>query len=98
MVLIEKDWLSFRYCFASRLGHPFNGKCFSASNNSSFPSRGVTNHFVQQMFSSMQSKFLEINKRCRSKDIGPIFHQFLDCTYQILHQFSDRFEFNERFL
>ncbi|QSL65415.1 hypothetical protein MERGE_002725 [Pneumocystis wakefieldiae] len=80
MVLIEKDWLSFRYCFASRLGHPFNGKCFSASNNSSFPSRGVTNHFVQQMFSSMQSKFLEINKRCRSKDIGPIFHQFLDCT------------------
>ena len=32
------------------------------------------------------------------KDVSPIFHQFLDCTYQLLRQFPDRFEFNERFL
>jgi myotubularin-related protein 6/7/8 len=31
-------------------------------------------------------------------NISPIFHQFLDATYQLLHQHPTRFEFNERFL
>jgi myotubularin-related protein 6/7/8 len=31
-------------------------------------------------------------------NISPTFHQFLDATYQLLHQFPTRFEFNERFL
>ena len=32
------------------------------------------------------------------KETSPVFHQFLDATYQMLHQFPNRFEFNERFL
>ncbi|KAK9447823.1 protein-tyrosine phosphatase-like protein [Limtongia smithiae] len=32
------------------------------------------------------------------KYTAPIFHQFLDCVYQLLRQFPDRFEFSERFL
>jgi myotubularin-related protein 6/7/8 len=32
------------------------------------------------------------------KETSPVFHQFLDATYQILHQYPNRFEFNERFL
>ncbi|KAK0711412.1 protein-tyrosine phosphatase-like protein [Lasiosphaeris hirsuta] len=32
------------------------------------------------------------------KDISPVFHQFLDATYQLLRQHPTRFEFNERFL
>lgn len=32
------------------------------------------------------------------KETSPIFHQFLDATYQILMQHPSRFEFNERFL
>lgn len=32
------------------------------------------------------------------KETSPIFHQFLDATYQMLRQFPTRFEFNERFL
>lgn len=32
------------------------------------------------------------------KETSPIFHQFLDATYQLLHQHPTRFEFNERFL
>ena len=32
------------------------------------------------------------------KETSPVFHQFLDATYQLLHQNPKRFEFNERFL
>ncbi|PHH62539.1 hypothetical protein CDD81_6925 [Ophiocordyceps australis] len=32
------------------------------------------------------------------KMVSPVFHQFLDCTYQLLRQNPKRFEFNERFL
>jgi myotubularin-related protein 6/7/8 len=34
----------------------------------------------------------------KPKETSPVFHQFLDCTYQLLHQYPTRFEFNERFL
>ena len=32
------------------------------------------------------------------ENISPVFHQFLDATYQLLYQYPTRFEFNERFL
>ncbi|KAJ5678929.1 hypothetical protein N7462_007173 [Penicillium macrosclerotiorum] len=32
------------------------------------------------------------------KETSPVFHQFLDATYQLLRQHPTRFEFNERFL
>lgn len=32
------------------------------------------------------------------KNISPVFHQFLDASYQLLRQHPTRFEFNERFL
>lgn len=31
-------------------------------------------------------------------EVSPIFHQFLDATYQLLYQYPTRFEFTERFL
>ncbi|KAI3337042.1 phosphatases II, partial [Xylariaceae sp. AK1471] len=34
----------------------------------------------------------------RPNEISPVFHQFLDATWQLLRQHSSRFEFNERFL
>lgn len=34
----------------------------------------------------------------KPKETSPVFHQFLDATYQLLHQYPSRFEFNERFL
>jgi hypothetical protein len=34
----------------------------------------------------------------KPKETSPVFHQFLDATYQLLRQFPTRFEFNERFL
>ncbi|KAK4106226.1 phosphatases II [Parathielavia hyrcaniae] len=38
------------------------------------------------------------NQATRPKDVSPVFHQFLDATYQLLRQYPTRFEFNERFL
>lgn len=32
------------------------------------------------------------------KETSPVFHQFVDATYQLLYQYPNRFEFNERFL
>lgn len=32
------------------------------------------------------------------KETAPIFHQFLDATFQLMYQHPTRFEFNERFL
>jgi len=34
----------------------------------------------------------------KPSETSPIFHQFLDSTWQLLHQHPTRFEFNERFL
>lgn len=34
----------------------------------------------------------------KPKETSPVFHQFLDATYQLLYQHPERFEFNERFL
>lgn len=40
----------------------------------------------------------EIKHVTKVKEVSPIFHQFLDATYQLLWQYPTRFEFNERFL
>lgn len=32
------------------------------------------------------------------KETSPVFHQFLDATYQLMYQHPTRFQFNERFL
>ncbi|CAK7208648.1 phosphatidylinositol-3-phosphatase ymr1 [Sporothrix bragantina] len=41
---------------------------------------------------------VEEGQATRPKEISPVFHQFLDATYQLLRQHPTRFEFNERFL
>ncbi|KAL8773002.1 MAG: hypothetical protein Q9209_002022 [Squamulea sp. 1 TL-2023] len=38
------------------------------------------------------------NPSTKVKETSPVFHQFLDATYQLLYQYPTRFEFNERFL
>ncbi|EFX03655.1 protein phosphatase [Grosmannia clavigera kw1407] len=40
----------------------------------------------------------EESQTTRPKEISPVFHQFLDATYQLLRQHPARFEYNERFL
>ncbi|PSN68030.1 phosphatases II [Corynespora cassiicola Philippines] len=40
----------------------------------------------------------EEHRVTKVNELSPVFHQFLDCTYQLVHQYPTRFEFNERFL
>ena len=44
------------------------------------------------------SKYSSSTGGSNIKEISPVFHQFLDATYQIMYQCPTRFEFNERFL
>jgi myotubularin-related protein 6/7/8 len=47
---------------------------------------------------SLSKDDLAAKEATKPKETSPVFHQFLDATYQLLHQFPNRFEFNERFL
>jgi myotubularin-related protein 6/7/8 len=40
----------------------------------------------------------EEHRITKVNELSPVFHQFLDATYQLLYQHPSRFEFNERFL
>jgi hypothetical protein len=88
-VLIEKDWVSFGHKFADRCGHLSNEKYFVNLANTG--GNAATN-----TIKDMQNKFYKSNYYQR--ETSPVFHQFLDCVYQLVQQFPTRFEFNERLL
>ncbi|KAI8342847.1 protein-tyrosine phosphatase-like protein [Chlamydoabsidia padenii] len=88
-VLIEKDWVSFGHKFADRCGHLSNEKYFVNLANTG--GNAATN-----TIKDMQNKFYKSNYY--QKETSPVFHQFLDCVYQLVQQFPTRFEFNERLL
>lgn len=88
ITLVEKDWLSFGYRFAERAGHLSNEKNFvqlSEPNNHQKQAQQAFQRLVKQNSSHV-------------KYTSPVFHQFLDCVYQVLRQYPDKFEYNERFL
>ncbi|CAG8541081.1 4509_t:CDS:2, partial [Paraglomus occultum] len=83
-VLVEKDWISFGHKFSDRSGHLSNEKYFItiSSNNAKNAVMSMNNLYNQS----------------HVRETSPVFHQFLDCVYQLLCQYPDRFEFNEKFL
>ncbi|KAF9578931.1 hypothetical protein BGW38_005028, partial [Lunasporangiospora selenospora] len=85
-VLVEKEWCSFGYKFMDRCGH--------LSNDKNFVALSATNA-AANTFANVQSKLYN-NKHIR--ETSPVFHQFLDCVFQIMHNNPNRFEFNEVFL
>jgi hypothetical protein len=48
--------------------------------------------------SSSSTSKEEKKHKTSEQEISPVFHQFLDTVYQLLYQYEDAFEFNERFL
>jgi hypothetical protein len=85
-VLIEKEWVSFGHKFSDRSGHLSNERYFVNMSNT---------NAAGSAFNSVQNK---LYKQSHVREISPVFHQFLDCVYQLFHQNPTRFEFNEDFL
>ncbi|GAA5970604.1 hypothetical protein JCM3765_006115, partial [Sporobolomyces pararoseus] len=113
-VLIEKDWLSYGHKFTDRSGLLCKDRIEFITNNSSSSSKtgGQDHHQHQQQsssstttsfFNSVQKQFnshtsTSFSSSQLSKEICPVFQQFLDCIYQIQKQFPKRFEWNEKLL
>lgn len=89
ITLIEKDWLSFGHRFNERSGHLSSESIFHDESN------GSNNNQASLAFKSVSNHF---KKKKHLKFTSPIFHQFLDSIYQLIIQFPNKFEFNERFL
>ncbi|KAL1863581.1 phosphatidylinositol-3-phosphatase ymr1 [Paecilomyces lecythidis] len=53
---------------------------------------------VPKKLSSTSKSTMSEKEVTKVKETSPVFHQFLDATYQLLYQYPTRFEFNERFL
>lgn len=91
MVLVEKDWLSFGHRFSERSGFLQSETRFV--NNSEYNSN--SSNQAQQYISQVS---LHFKQKKHLKYTSPVFHQFLDCVYQLITQNPNRFQFNERFL
>lgn len=149
MVLIEKEWISFGFKFATRADHGgcigaliprsqadsqdspndsesiSSGKQNSPSESTDLPpnkaySNGGTKEAVTSFLqraathikntasaaaSSASQKSLDSSGEQSnymvykgSNECSPVFHQFLECVYQIMRQHPTKFEFNSRFL
>ncbi|ODQ66103.1 phosphatases II [Nadsonia fulvescens var. elongata DSM 6958] len=95
-VLVEKEWLSFGHRFFERCGHLSSEKQFNFNRyEGGSGSINTVSSQASQVFSSVSSKLV---KQSHVKYTSPVFHQFLDCMYQCVRQFPERFEYNERFL
>ncbi|KAK9480148.1 protein-tyrosine phosphatase-like protein [Lipomyces japonicus] len=103
MVLVEKEWLAFGHRFAERCGHLSSEKVFVQTSDKT----GGGNSAAHQAFNNVITAAKNAANGGGSNATGtsaglkytaPVFHQFLDCVYQLLRQFPDRFEFTERFL
>ena len=68
---------------------------FIESDGELQPYDAATQHLRK---ASAPSKGKDDKPATKVKETSPVFHQFLDATYQLLIQHPTRFEFNERFL
>jgi Myotubularin-like phosphatase domain len=88
-ILIEKEWVAFGHKFADRCGHISNEKYFVNLANTGGSTAANT-------IKDMQNKLYKGG--FHQRETSPVFHQFLDCVFQLIKQNPARFEFNEQML
>jgi hypothetical protein len=88
-ILIEKEWVAFGHKFADRCGHISNEKYFINLANTGGSAAANT-------IKDMQNKLYKSG--FHQRETSPVFHQFLDCVFQLIKQYPARFEFNEKML
>lgn len=95
-VLIEKDWLAFGHKFLDRCGHLSSDKFFtSVEEDPEDAGQGGAERAAMAFFASVQKQF---TSSAHVKETSPVFHQFLDCVWQIHRQYPERFEFTAELL
>lgn len=111
-VLIEKEWVSFGFKFATRADH---GGCIGAITPKTPPENGepdekngmsmllqraarAANHIKTTAQNAASDDGEAVSTYSGSNERLPVFHQFLDCVFQIFRQHPDKFEFNTRLL
>lgn len=99
-VLVEKDWLSFGHKFLDRCGHLSSEKLFTSTSNTGVDDDDEggpsgAERAAQAFIGAFQKQFTSSS---HSKEISPVFHQFLDCVRQLQRQYPKRFEYNGTFL
>ncbi|GAB5593661.1 phosphatidylinositol-3-phosphatase ymr1 [Umbelopsis nana] len=88
-ILIEKEWVAFGHKFADRCGHISNEKYFINLANTGGSAAANT-------IKDMQNKLYKSG--FHQRETSPVFHQFLDCVFQLIKQYPARFAFNEKML
>ncbi|KAK4051123.1 phosphatidylinositol-3-phosphatase ymr1 [Microbotryomycetes sp. JL221] len=107
-VLIEKDWLSYGHKFTDRNGFLCRDRVQFVTDETPNSNEMNSHQQQQQQQRSAQSILASVTKSLQQvggsgsshafKETCPVFQQFLDCVYQIMRQFPNRFEFNEQWL
>ncbi len=109
-VLVEKDWLSFGHRFLDRSGHLGHEKFFTTASGHGEPDSDEEEKgdldgaatafwgFTKSLTASLGGGGGHSASHTHLKEMSPVFHQFLDCVWQIYRQFPTRFEFNPSFL
>lgn len=100
MVLVEKEWLAFGHQFNERSGHLNGPRSFVDLTSSQKPASqsNAFSDFMSAARAATQAATQAATSSNHLKNTSPVFHQFLDCVYQLVRQFPDRFEYSERFL
>ncbi|KEI37517.1 uncharacterized protein L969DRAFT_89472 [Mixia osmundae IAM 14324] len=89
-VLVEKDWLAFGHKFGDRAGH-------TVPDRTQFMLAPGDGQSAQAAFLASVQKGITFSSS-HVKETSPVFHQFLDCVYQLVRQFPHRFEFGSKYL
>jgi hypothetical protein len=82
-VVLEKNFASFGFKFRDR------ARGVAASSSSSSPSNSPTPHDPIRSGDILENE---------EEEASPVLLLFIDCVYQLLQQFPDRFDYNETFL